>query len=335
MNRAALAGLAALSLALTAVVAVVLLNGRDDDGDASAEPPATRAELRSESRAAGVQANGIAGDDVGAGGASRFATRAPAQTPVEPKLKRPPAAGVLFDVDTGQVLWKRAAGRELPIASLTKMMTALLISEHHRFDERVLVSRRAAETHGSKLGVLPTGKKVPLKPLFYALIMASANDAAVALAEHDAGKVSRFVDRMNLEARRLGLRCSHFSTPNGLKNRRNHSCALDLATLARADLADPRIARVAGTKQISFPFPGKVGTLDLYNNHYFLSRGIAGLPKAQVTGLKTGYTIEAGRCYVTTARLGSRSLGVVLLGSPDPLRQVPALLRAGFGVGGT
>ncbi len=334
MNRAALAALAALALGATAVAGVILWNSRDGGGGASAAPPAADAELRAESRTAGLKANGIAGDDAG-GRAAGFATEGPAQTPVELKLKHPPAAGILFDLDTGQVLWKHSAGRELPIASLTKMMTALLISQHHRFDERVLISRRAAETHGSKLGVLPPGKKVRLKPLFYALIMASANDAAVALAEHDARKVSRFVDRMNEEARRLGLRCSHFSTPSGLKNRGNHSCALDLAALARADLADPRIARVAGTEEISFPFPGKVGTLDLYNNHYFLSRGIAGVPKAQVTGLKTGYTIEAGRCYVTTARLGSRNLGVVVLDSLDPLGQVPELLRAGFGLDGT
>jgi serine-type D-Ala-D-Ala carboxypeptidase (penicillin-binding protein 5/6) len=278
-----------------------------------------------------LKANGIAGDD--AGRAAGFATEGPAQTPVEPKLKRPPAAGILFDLDTGQVLWKRAAGRELPIASLTKMMTALLISQHHRFDERVLISRRAAETHGSKLGVLPPGKKVRLKPLFYALIMASANDAAVALAEHSAGSLRKFSDRMNREARVMGLRCSHFTTPSGLKNQGNYSCALDLAALARADLAVPRIARIARTREASFPFPGKVGTLDLYNNHYFLSRGIAGVPGAEVTGLKTGLTLEAGRCYVTTARLGSRHLGVVLLDTPDPFRQVPQLLQAGFGVG--
>jgi D-alanyl-D-alanine carboxypeptidase (penicillin-binding protein 5/6) len=249
---------------------------------------------------------------------------------VEVELEQPPRAGVMFDVDSGEILWKRAAGRRLAIASLTKMMTARLISRRHRPDERVLVSRRAAETHGSKLGVLPIGKKVPLEPLLYGLIMASANDAAVALAQHDAGSVRRFADRMNREARLMGLECSHFTTPSGLKNRGNYSCALDLATLARANLADRRIARIAGTRRASFPFPGRVGSLDLYNNHYFLTRGIAGLPGAEVTGLKTGLTIAAGRCYVTTARLGSRHLGVILLDTPDPFRQVPALLRAGF-----
>ena len=73
--------------------------------------------------------------------------------------------------------------------------------------------------------------------------------------------------------------------------------------------------------------------LSLANNHYFVQSGIAGLPKARVTGVKTGLTNGAGRCYVTTARLGGRHLGVVLLDSPDPIRQVPQLLRAGFAAG--
>jgi D-alanyl-D-alanine carboxypeptidase (penicillin-binding protein 5/6) len=326
MNRAGIAALAALSLAAAAVVAVLLWNGRAVDAGSGAAVPASVDGLHGGALSSG--AAGLAGGRPSP--ATRFAIGSAAPVAVSPKLKDPPAAGLLFDLDSGAVLWKRSAGRPLPIASLTKMMTALLISERDGFDERVRISRRAADTHGSKLGVLPTGKRVPLKPLFYALIMASANDAAVALAEHDSGSVSAFVERMNREARLMGLDCTRFSTPSGLKNRGNRSCALDLAELARADLADQRIARVARTRRASFPFPGKVGTLDLYNNHYFLSRGIAGLPGARVTGLKTGYTIAAGRCYVTTVRLDGRGLGVVLLNSPDPLRQVPQLLRAGF-----
>ena len=329
MNRAALAGLAALSLSAAAVVGVILWNAGEGD-PASPKPRAAGTELRKQSRASGALANGVPGDDAAV--EDRFATEPPAQAAVEVELRDPPRAGLLFDLGSGAVLWKRAAGRPLPIASLTKMMTALLVSQRHRLKERVLITRRAADTNGSKLGVLPVGKRVPLKPLFYALIMASANDAAVALAQHDAGSVPRFVELMNRQAKLIGLRCTHFSTPSGLKNRRNHSCALDLAALARADLADPAVARVAGTEEASFPFPGKVGRLDLYSNHYFLSRGIAGVPGAEVTGLKTGYTIAAGRCYVTTARLGQRALGVVLLDSPDPIMQVPQLLRAGFGI---
>jgi D-alanyl-D-alanine carboxypeptidase (penicillin-binding protein 5/6) len=258
---------------------------------------------------------------------------AAAPLPVRLRLKKPPASGVLFDVASGEVLWQRRPWALHPMASLTKMMTALLITDAHAPEERVPISRNATHTAGSATGLLPQGKAVPLEALLQALIMISANDAAVALAEYDAGSVPKFVRRMNARARLMGLRCTRFSTPNGLKDRDNRSCAMDLAALARADLAEPRIARIAKTSSATPAFPIRGGVLHLANNHYFLDHGLGGLPAARVTGLKTGFTDGAGRCYVTTARLGGRHLGVVLLDSPDPLRQVPHLLAAGF-VGG-
>jgi D-alanyl-D-alanine carboxypeptidase (penicillin-binding protein 5/6) len=250
--------------------------------------------------------------------------------PVHHAFKHPPAAGVLFDVRSGRVLWQRHPRSERPIASLTKMMTALLVARDDSASERVRVSPKAAHTPGSATGLLPRGHKVPLEPLLEALIMISANDAAVALAEHDGGTVPRFVKRMNEQARAMALSCTHFSTPNGLRDRGNHSCAQDLAALARADLANRRIARIASTRYAKPHFPIKGNHLYLSNNHYFLQRGLTGLPQARVTGLKTGFTDGAGRCYVTTAAIGKHELGVVILDSPNPLLQVPALLRAGF-----
>src|SRR4051794_1875955 len=246
------------------------------------------------------------------------------------RFKHPPVAGILFDVKSGAVLWQRNPRLEHPIASLTKMMTALLVANGDRPGEQVRISRKAAQTPGSATGLLPRGKKVPLEPLLQALIMISANDAAVALAEHDGGTVTRFVKEMNRQAQAMGLRCTHFSTPNGLRDRNNYSCPVDLAELARADLANQRIAQIAQTRNAKPHFPIKGKHLYLYNNHYFLQRGLPGLPQAQVTGLKTGFTDPAGRCYVTTARIGGHQLGVVLIHSPDPITQVPALLRAGF-----
>ena len=250
--------------------------------------------------------------------------------PVSYTFKHPPLAGILFDVKSGEILWERNPRLHHPIASLTKMMTALLVARHDPPAERVRISKRAAHVPGSATGELPAGKKVPLEPLLQALIMISANDAAVALAQHDAGSVSRFVREMNAQAAAMGLTCTHYSTPNGLRDRNNYSCPLDLAALARADLANPRIAAIARTKYAKPRFPIKGKHLYLTNNHYFLLEGLPGLPQAQVTGLKTGFTDPAGRCYVTTARLGGRTLGVVLLHSPNPITQVPALLHAGF-----
>ena len=230
----------------------------------------------------------------------------------------------MFDVDTGEVLWARHADRELPIASLTKMMTAHLIAERHSPDERVLISKDAPRTGGSMVGLLPVGKKVPLGTLLKGLLLVSGNDAATALAEHDAGSVTKFVERMNDEGRRLGLRCSHFTTPHGLEDNGNYSCPRDLALLARADLSNARIAAIARSDHASVPFPIKGGTLELYNNNPFIRAG-----GETITGLKTGYTDAAGRCYVTTAMRGDRELGVILLDSPDPLHQVPKLFDLG------
>jgi serine-type D-Ala-D-Ala carboxypeptidase (penicillin-binding protein 5/6) len=250
--------------------------------------------------------------------------------PVRPRLKRPPEAGVLFDVDTGEVLWARNPGESRPIASLTKMMTALLIAEEHKPGERVVISAKAPGVEGSRIGVLKPGRRVPLGGLFLGLLMVSGNDAAVALAEHDAGTVAAFVNRMNRRASEMGLVCTRFAGPAGLQDTGNRSCAYDLATLARADLDNDWFASTTRRRSASVPFPVKGGRLELANNHYFVQRGVAGVPGAEVTGVKTGLTNGAGRCYVTTARLGKRHLGVVLLDSPDPLSQVPLLLRAGF-----
>jgi D-alanyl-D-alanine carboxypeptidase len=278
-----------------------------------------------------------ADEGTSAEGANRapFALAAPEPPyPVTPHLKHPPAAAILFDVETGEVLWARRAERRLPIASLTKMMTALVIAERHRPSERVIVSRKAIGVEGSRIGVLRAGRRVPLGGLFAGLLLASGNDAAAALAEHDARTIAAFVARMNRRADDLGLTCTRFAGPAGLQDNGNSSCARDLAALARADLANAWIASTMRRRSIRLPFPVKGGVLSLANNHFFVQRGLGGIPAARVTGVKTGYTNGAGRCYVTTARLRGAHLGVVLLDSPDPLRQVPALLGAGFAASG-
>ncbi|HZA89399.1 MAG TPA: serine hydrolase [Solirubrobacterales bacterium] len=290
-------------------IGAVLVEPWDEGADQGSPPPARAASAAPEHRRE----------------RSPFALRsAPGPPPVRVKFERPPRAGVLFDVRTGEVLWERHPRRELPIASLTKMMTALVIAERHRSNERVRITPETLAYEGSGVGVLPEGRKVKLEPMLNGLLLVSGNDAAIALAQHDAGSVPRFVRRMNKRARRLGLRCTRFSSPHGLQDRRNHSCPLDLAALARADLANRRISRIARTDHARFPFPIRGGYLDLYNNNPFIRLGAEG-----ITGLKTGYTDAAGRCYVTTARRGGRHLGVVLLHSPNPIEQVPALLRAG------
>jgi D-alanyl-D-alanine carboxypeptidase len=329
---------AALCLGWTAVMAVLLWPGGDDEDTSSGVSLASTTMSEDASTDAAEIARDFpsqaeeALDELPVPG--EFAVGpAEAPPPVEIRLKKPPASGVLFDVDTGEVLWARRPGKELPVASLTKMMTALIVAEGHGPGERVLVGAKAPHVEGSRIGVLKPGRRFPLRGLFLGLILVSGNDAAVALAEHDAGTVAAFVEKMNRRAAELGLGCTRFAGPAGLQDAGNSSCAYDLAALARADLANDWIASVAARRSASLPFPVKGGRLELANNHYFVQEGITGVPAARVTGLKTGYTNGAGRCYVTTARLGGRHLGVVLLDSPDPIRQVPRLLAAGFSRG--
>jgi D-alanyl-D-alanine carboxypeptidase (penicillin-binding protein 5/6) len=332
-----------LAFGAAAVVAIAIWPESAGNGDTQ-----STSSNRSLSSARGTGANGIGGHsaskarkggdgvqgDVAALASpddARFALQPVTEPlPVHYRFKHPPVAGILFDVKSGEILWQRSPGLERPIASLTKMMTALMVARADPPTERVKVSRNAAHTQGSATGLLPRGRKVPLEALLQALILISANDAAVALAEHDGRSVPRFIKEMNAQARGMGLTCTHFTTPNGLRDRGNYSCPRDLAALARADLANKRIAQIAQTRYAKPRFPIKGKRLYLTNNHYFLQHGVNGVPGAQVTGLKTGFTDAAGSCYVTTARLGGHHLGLVLLHTPSPLTQVPALLRAGF-----
>jgi D-alanyl-D-alanine carboxypeptidase len=236
-----------------------------------------------------------------------------------------PRAGLLFDVDTGRVLWRHQPTRVLPIASLTKMMTALMVADRLGPRTRTPITREALRYQGSGVGMLPRGKRIRTETMLYGLMLPSGNDAAIALAQRAAGSVAAFVDAMNARARRMGLVCSRFSSPHGFDDRGNHSCASDLAALTRALLRVPRLARIVRRREAVLPFPVKGGKLYLYNNNPLLRQGYRGL-----TGLKTGYTDVAGRCFVATARRGAVKLGVVLLHSPDPANQAKRLLDRGF-----
>jgi D-alanyl-D-alanine carboxypeptidase (penicillin-binding protein 5/6) len=273
---------------------------------------------------------------IGGSGRERSPARQPSPAPpvrlsgvdaFSMRFRRPPRAGLVFDVGSGEVLWRRRALRTMPIASLTKIMTALIVTQRAGPRERVKITRAALRYHGSGVGVLPRGKRVRLETLLNGLLIVSGNDAAIALADHVSGSERRFVRLMNRKARRLGLGCTHFADSYGL-NPRSRSCARDLAVLTRLAMANPRIARIVRRRQASFRFPVKGGHLFLYAHNPLLRLGYRG-----AIGLKTGYTSEAGRCLVGVARRRHRTLAVVLLNSPNPPRQGPRLLNAGFRLG--
>jgi D-alanyl-D-alanine carboxypeptidase len=246
---------------------------------------------------------------------------------VRVRFKHPPRSGLLFDLDTGRVLWRRQPERVLPIASLTKMMTALLVVEHSKPDYRVRVTKQALAYQGSGIGVLPKGKLIRLETMLNGLLIVSGNDAAIALAQRIGGSVRGFVAMMNDKARNLGLRCTRYAAPDGFTDRGNHSCAADLAALARAVLDEPRLARIVRRRSAILPCPIKGHKRYLYSHNPLIRTGYRG-----VTGIKTGYTDAAGRCLVASATRDGRRLGVVLLHSPNTERQARKLLDAGFRV---
>ena len=306
-----------VALLAVAAAAVLLVVERRDGGDSAkrtAPPRQTTGALDLEPLAGGGTAPSPLSVRLDQGG-----------DPVRARFKHMPRSGLMFDIDTGRVLWRHQPTRVLPIASLTKMMTALVVTDRLKRGARVPITREALHYQGSGVGLLPRGKRIRMDTMLTGMLLPSGNDAAIALAQRAAGTLPRFVDAMNARARRMGLLCSRFSSPHGFEDRGNHSCAGDLAAIARAVLRVPRLARIVRRREAVLPFPIKGGKLYLYNSNPLLRQGYRG-----ITGLKTGYTDAAGRCLVATARRGPLKLGVVLLHSPNPAGQATKLLDRGF-----
>ena len=250
---------------------------------------------------------------------------APASERVSIAFKRAPRSAMLFDVNTGQVLWQRDPEGVLPIASLTKMMTALVVVAHSRPTDQVLITPQAVHFTGSGIGLLPLHKQVLELTLLYGLLLPSGNDAAIALAQHVAGTQAGLIAMMNARAAQLGLSCTHFTTVSGIVDQGNDSCAADLALMAHELLGQPLLAQIVGSRSAILPFPIKGRKLYLYNNNPLMIVGYPG-----TDGVKTGFTTVAGQCLVATARRGRTWLGVVLLHSFNPQIQAERLLNAGF-----
>jgi D-alanyl-D-alanine carboxypeptidase len=308
-------------LALTAAV-TLLLAGRAGDPEA----PRPRAAVAEAPAPGPLLDSGTAPLAGGGTAPSPLAVRLddPRDT-VTDGFRKPPAAGLLFDLDSGRVLWRHRPERVLPIASLTKMMTALVAVERLPEKGRVTITKEALAYTGSGVGMFKRGKRIEVRTMLHGLLLPSGNDAAIALAQQAAGSVREFVVLMNARARAMGLACTRFSSVSGIRDSGNHSCAPDLAAMARAVLREPRLARIVRRRSAVLPFPIKGGKLYLYNNNPLLRLGYRG-----TTGVKTGYTEAAGRCLVATVRRGGRHLGVVLLDSPDPGRQAVRLFDRAF-----
>jgi len=234
-----------------------------------------------------------------------------------------PKAAILVERHTGTILYEKNAHAPLPMASTTKVMTALLALEYGHLDEEVTCSANAFGVPGTSI-YLQQGEKLTLREMLYGLMLASGNDAAVAIAEHIGGSVTAFCQMMNQRARELGCENTHFATPHGLPHSEHYTTARDLAQIARAAMAYPLFREIVSTQRATIPWEGRSYDRVLQNKNKLLST----YPGA--TGIKTGYTKAAGRCLVFGAiREGMEVIGVVL-GCPDWFNEAARLMDKGF-----
>jgi D-alanyl-D-alanine carboxypeptidase (penicillin-binding protein 5/6) len=230
---------------------------------------------------------------------------------------------VLIDECTGRVLYAKDPYQEVPMASLTKVMTALLVLENGNLDQKAYVSSRAAETGESTVSLDP-GEILSRRELLNALLLSSSNDAATALAESVAGTEENFVALMNRRAQELGLGDTHFSNSHGLNAPDHYSSAYDLAVLSRKAMANPLFQPIVATKTAVMPWAGHPWPRYLINQNRLLFRYSGAI------GIKTGYTWEAGNCVIGEAERGSLRLIAVVLHSPNVYDDAENLLNYGF-----
>jgi D-alanyl-D-alanine carboxypeptidase len=233
------------------------------------------------------------------------------------------AAAVLVDGKTGRVLWAKHAHARRQVASTTKIMTALLALRALKPHDIVTVDKSVPRVPLVREG-LRAGEKVEAWKLFYSLLLYSGNDDALALAIAAGGDKWTFVRSMNAEAKRLGLRDTHYSTPSGVKDADNYSSAWDLAALTRVAMRSPRFRQIVRThvKHVKWNAPTFA---KIYVNNNRLLGSYSG-----ANGVKTGYTHKSGPCLVASATRGDRSLIAVVLDSPDMYTDAKRLLDFGF-----
>ncbi len=234
------------------------------------------------------------------------------------------AGAVLMEATTGRVLTDIDMDKQLPMASTTKIMTALVALERGNLSDMVTVSSRASGVTGSSIH-LQVGEKITLENLLYGLMLASGNDAAVAIAEHIGGSVSGFAELMNGRAKEIGAKNTHFVTPNGLHDDAHYTTAYDLGLIACEAMKNAKFAQIVSTQYYNTPGEGDGGrSRSLKNNNKIIFQFDGG------NGVKTGFTRPAGRCLVSAAKRGGMQLVAVVLNCGDMFPESMELLEYGF-----
>jgi D-alanyl-D-alanine carboxypeptidase (penicillin-binding protein 5/6) len=233
------------------------------------------------------------------------------------------SAAVLIDAATRTVLFHKAMHERRFVASTTKIATALVALESADLDEPVTVSARAGEVTPSSLDLRP-GEVLTMDDLLAALLLNSANDAAVAIAEHVAGGVPAFAQLMNQRAHELGAIDTNFVNPHGLHDPSHYSSAYDLGLITQEALKHPRFRELVASKAADISRSAADGPQRIFNHNKLLWRADF------VDGVKTGYVRQSGQCLVASATKDGWQLIAVLLDSPDLYEEALGLLRYGF-----
>ncbi len=241
----------------------------------------------------------------------------------------------LIDADTGHYLAGKDPDKQVPIASTTKIMVALVaLDEGIDFDEQVTVSEDAAAYAGSiysNIGLYPYDR-VSVRDLLTATLVPSGTDAVFALTEHlGDGSVDEFVARMNDKAEELGLKNTHFENPAGIDARGNYSSAADLATMTREAMKHPEFRKIVDDPEATISTQDR--EIDVFTTNLLVAPG-SGLDYGPATGVKTGTSPQAGPCLVASATSGDESYITVVLDAAEDLQRFEAgrtALEFGFG----
>ncbi|MBB5323478.1 D-alanyl-D-alanine carboxypeptidase [Anoxybacillus tepidamans] len=234
-------------------------------------------------------------------------------------------SAILMEQTSGRVLFEKDAYTKRRIASITKIMTAIIAIESGKMNDTVTVSSRAVRAEGSSV-YLKEGEKIKLRDLVYGLMLRSGNDAAIAIAEYVGGSVEGFVFLMNQKAEEIGMRNTHFANPHGLDDVENHySTAYDMALLMRYAMHNEEFRKISGTKVYRAPNPDEKWDRIWRNKNKLLTNLYE-----YCTGGKTGYTKRAKRTLVTTAEKDGMELIAVTLNAPDDWNDHITMYEYGF-----
>ena len=239
---------------------------------------------------------------------------------------------VLMDAATGNLLYSKEAETKFYPASITKLMTALLVAEKCSLDDTVTFSKTAVtnlESGAVTLGLVE-GDKLTVRQSLYGLLLKSANEVANGLAEHTAGSISKFADMMNARAKELGCTNTNFVNPNGLNNSNHYTTPHDMALIARAAFQNGTVSKIASTLSYQIPATQKAAARTISLGHKMLYPNDARYYQGVIGG-KTGYTSLAGNALVTCAeRDGVRLIAVIMKSKSTQYTDTSALLDYGF-----